>query len=138
MRCSDCMEGWMFDTDKMSLVTAEGEEMKLPEKGTRPMKINDTTVALPEDGQYVLAHFPDQPWSAAGADNNEHKWVVVKFSRGISIAERESLPSSDQRKRMYISADEDGNNTKPYHWKSFGACSFFGQEATLWCELPKP
>ncbi len=95
------------------------------------------TDRLPKDGQYVLAYFPDMPWDDPDAKNNHHKMVVVKFERGISVKEREALPDSDERKRMYTSADEDGNNEVPYFWDSFGPGSFFGQEAECWYELPE-
>ena len=95
------------------------------------------TDRLPENGQYVLAYFPNRPWGDLDAKNNEHKLVVVKFLQGISIKERENLPDTHERKKLYSSFDEWGNNKVPYCWKPFGPGSFFGQEAEWWCELPK-
>ena len=91
---------------------------------------------LPENNTYVLAHFPNSPWSDSDCKNGEHKWVVVKFIRGISEGEREKLDASDPRKRTYTAADEHSNNRVPYYWDTFGPGSFFGQECSVWCELP--
>jgi len=91
---------------------------------------------LPKNKQYVLAYFPRNTWADSDAVNDEHKWVVVKFVRGISMAERGSLPDSDERKKMYSAGDEWANNHVPYCWLPFGPGSFFGQEAELWGELP--
>lgn len=100
------------------------------------MKLFDPENKLPNDCQYVLAHFPDRPWGDRDAPNNEHKWVVVKFVRGLSKKERESLDDSDERKKRISPADEHDNNQKPYFWKPFGPGGFRGQEASCWCELP--
>ena len=92
---------------------------------------------LPKNKQYVLAYFPGRPWNDSDVGNNEHKWVVVKFVRGLSCAERASLSDTDGRKSLFRSEDEDGNNQVPYYWDTFGPDSFYGQEAECWCELPK-
>jgi hypothetical protein len=93
---------------------------------------------LPKNGEYVLAHFPSQPWHSADAKNNEHKWVVVKFVRGISIEERNKLPKTSERKNIFRVEDENGNNFVPYYWDIFGQGGFSGQEASCWCHLPMP
>ena len=92
---------------------------------------------LPENNTYVLAHFPDRPWTDSDCKNGEHKWVVVKFIRGISKIEREMLDSKDSRKYTHKAGDEHGNNRFPYYWDTFGPGSFFSQECSVWCELPK-
>lgn len=101
------------------------------------MKIIDCTERLPENGQYVLAHFPDRPWSVPDCPGNKHKWVVVQFVRGTSPEEREELPHSDPRKYRTRGCDQHGNNLVPYCWNAFGPSSFFGQEASVWCALPE-
>jgi len=68
--------------------------------------------------------------------NDEHKWVVVNFVRGISAEEHNALPENDLCREIYKSSDQHGNNKNPYCWAEFGPGSFFGQEAALWCELP--
>ena len=100
------------------------------------MNIISVKDRLPKHKQYVLAYFPDQPWGDRDALLDEHKWVVVKFIEGISEKTRDSLPAHSKRKRMYQTGDEWANNTVPYEWDTFGAESFFGQEAACWCELP--
>ena len=100
------------------------------------MKIVKVTEKLPKHNQYVLAFFPSAPWNDSDAINNEHKWVVVKHIKGFSKKTREALPDYIERKIIYQTGDEWGNNTVPYEWDTFGPGSFFGQEATLWCELP--
>jgi hypothetical protein len=92
---------------------------------------------LPENKTYVLAYFPNMPWGDSDSKNDEHKWVVVKFIRGISQQERDSLSEHDVRKHHVFAQDEDGNNLVPYIWKAFTGFSFFGQECTKWVELPK-
>ena len=100
-------------------------------------QIIKTIEKLPKNNQYVLAFFPSLPWKVCDAENNDHKWVVVEFVRGISIKERENLDELDERKKTYFSEDEQDDNEKPYCWSPFGSDLFFGQEATLWCDLPK-
>jgi hypothetical protein len=90
---------------------------------------------LPENNTYVLAFFPDSPWHDKSCKNDEHKFRVVKFKKGISLEERAALPEGE-RKRSYYSEDEYGNNRVPYCWEEFGPGSFFGQECALWCYLP--
>lgn len=93
---------------------------------------------LPPCNKFVLGYFPDIPWSwetKEGEDVNP-KYVVVIRQQGISKAEREALPDSDERKRVIYGYDEDGNNKVPYNWKEFGPNSFFGQECEAWMEIP--
>lgn len=89
---------------------------------------------LPEHNQYVLAYFPDSPWIDDSCVNEEHKWVVVKFVRGRTLKDRETMPFETPIRGQ----DEYGNNKKPYYWDAFGPGSFFGQEASVWCTLPYP
>lgn len=111
------------------------------------MEIFDCKVVLPLHNTYVLAHFPDRPWGDRSATNNEHKWVVVKFVRGISEIDRQAmkldlLPNPKYgphlRAEVYCGEDEHANNLVPYNWDAFGPSSFFGQEASVWTHLPNP
>ena len=101
------------------------------------MKLINTKNSLPNNNQYVLAYFPDSPWIDSDAKNTEHKWVVVKFQRGLSVAEREALPETNERKGIVKDCDEGESNHVPYGWVTFGPAYFFGQEAKYWSELPK-
>jgi len=91
---------------------------------------------LPEPNQYVLAFFPSRPWSDYSCKNDEHKWVVVKFKKGLSEDERNKLGRDNPLKKTYRREDVFGNNVLPYCWDTFGAISFFGHECAAWCELP--
>lgn len=93
---------------------------------------------MPAHNQYVLAFFPDVHWRDSSCKNDEHKWVVVKFIRGLSKGERDNLDSDDPRKKTYRMGDVFGLNTVPYEWKTFGPGEFYGHECTAWCELPTP
>ena len=100
------------------------------------MEIYSRADKLPQHNQYVLAFFPDSPWHDPHSKEGKHKWVVVKFVRGISEQERDALPNTDDRKWTFRPEDEQSNNIVPYYWRPFGPGSFFGQSASLWCELP--
>ena len=89
---------------------------------------------LPEEGKYVLARLNLSTLIDRG-DSENVNCVVVKLVKGISKAERKSLPDDDSRKRVYISADEHGNNLVPYNWEMFGPDSFFGQTITHWMPI---
>lgn len=91
---------------------------------------------LPNDNEYVLAYFKDRPWLVRGT--NQHKWVVVRFVKGLSVKDRDALPNSDKRKNTYTFCDEWSNNEVPYAWDALGGGQFFGQEITCWCYLPIP
>jgi hypothetical protein len=90
---------------------------------------------LPPEGMYVLARHNRTNWVAE--DQEGCLWVVVCLEKGISKQERESLPNSDKRKRLFKQGDEEGNNLRPYAWHTFGPSSFFGQEIDAWCHLPR-
>lgn len=92
---------------------------------------------LPNNNQYVLAHLNIDNWRDRDDTENNRYWVVVKFVRGISKAERAILSDDNPRKNLYQSGDEWDNNKMPYYWTPFGAGSFWGQEVDYWCELPK-
>jgi len=99
------------------------------------MEVYNAKDRLPEDNTYVVARYTGGNWSDSD-DQNGVNWKVVKFVRGLSKSERDALPDSDQRKRVYSGADEGGNNFLPYQWKEFGPGSFFGQEVDYWMMLP--
>lgn len=91
---------------------------------------------LPENKQYVLAHLTVTNWS--DSDDEEGKlWKVVKFVRGISQSERDSLPDDHYLKNSFTSGDEWGNNKRPYVWNSFGPSMYWGQDVDYWMELPR-
>lgn len=96
--------------------------------------IYDTNQQLPNDNEYVLAYFPNRPWTSP--NTQQHKWVVVQFRKGLSKLERNLLANDNPRKKTYSFGDEEGNNLVPYKWDTFGTSSFFGQEASCWCHLP--
>jgi hypothetical protein len=89
---------------------------------------------LPEEGKYVLARHNLGTLIDRGDQENVN-CVVVKLVKGISKAERKSLPDNDPRKTHYTSADEHGNNLVPYYWATFGSDSFFGQTITHWMPI---
>ena len=91
---------------------------------------------LPRDGQYVLAHVNYDNWGDDDDPVGHRYYKVVKFVRGISIAERAALPdNTDRRKTTVTGADEAGNNRRPYCWEEFGPGSFFGQDVDCWYDL---
>ncbi len=93
---------------------------------------------LPEGGKYVLCRHTRGTWRDS-QDQENVNCVVLKFVRGISIAEREKMAwDSSDRKRIYKSEDEHGNNQRPYNWQEFGPDSFFGQDISHWMPLPEP
>lgn len=98
--------------------------------------MHNTKDKLPEDRSYVLAYFPDQPWRDPDCNDQKYKWEVVKFVRGLSEEERDKLPDQHPRKNSYHLGDVWGNNRVPHEWHSFGPSRFFGQECSVWCELP--
>ena len=95
---------------------------------------------MPPEGKYILIYVPDRPWRDS-TDQRGVFWKVAKFVKGISLEERRKLENSDnpvdrERARWFTSADEFGNNRRPYYFDTFGPDSYFGQEVDIWCELP--
>ena len=91
-------------------------------------EIHNVKNKLPEDRQWVLAHY-------AGNNRGEpglHYWVVVQFNKG-----KTSLELETENYRVVTSSDQWGNNAKPYSWEQFGPGNFFGQDIDYWMELPK-
>ena len=97
------------------------------------MKTFQTNEKLPNHGDYVLAFFPNRKGYDRHARNNEHKWAVVKFIRGIDTFEREKLSDDSFRKIDFRPEDLHGDNTVPYFWEMFCGHSFNGQEVSCWC-----
>jgi len=105
---------------------------------------------LPEEGKYVIAKHNRGTWHDSDDQENVNT-VVVKLVKGISAKERELMrgtskdyqdsPAEDHgfykksglRSDTYKFGDEEGNNTVPWAWNSFGPDSFFGQQITHWC-----
>ena len=86
---------------------------------------------LPDDGTWVLAHYNGDNW---GEDKGQY-WIVAKFIRGRSMAERKADLNYDTRD--CISAeDEYGNNERAFYWNEFGPGSKFGQDVDYWMALP--
>lgn len=101
-------------------------QWKYPDKGE-----------LPPDNTYVLCEHSRGTWSD-NDDNHGVNFVVLKFVRGISEQERAALKmEGDRRANVTFSADEHGNNLRPYCWKEFGPDCFFGQDIKRWMEIPK-
>lgn len=98
----------------------------------KPISVEDH---LPKENTYVLARYAGGFWHDSD-DQEGCEWVVAKFICGITKAERAAMPDCE-RKRTYESADEDGNNRRPYRWDCFGPGSLFGQEVDYWCPLPR-
>lgn len=113
--------------------------------------------ALPEDGKYVLIHLTKDNWHDS-TDNFGVYCKVAKICRGISKEDREKMkrgemedeesigwtypndiPTKNVSKRssVYMIGDESDNNHKPYSWKEFGICSFWGQEVDYWMPIPE-
>lgn len=96
------------------------------------ISVNDR---LPKDKTYVLVHVNRDNW----IDRDDPKNVcfkVMKFVRGISKEERDTMPDCE-RKRWIRPEDEYGNNLKPYYWREFGPGSEFGQNVDYWMDLPE-
>ncbi|EKZ9178162.1 hypothetical protein RFA54_001617 [Vibrio vulnificus] len=89
----------------------------------------------PANGQYVLGRVIGRPWLDKDDPIGNRFWVVVKFHEGITMAERAALHNDNERKRIFRSEDEGGNNMAGFYWKPFGAGSFFGQEIDEWVSL---
>ena len=91
---------------------------------------------LPKDRTYVLAKHLVKTWIDKD-DQAGVSWIVVKFIRGLSLADREKLADDDERKRIWKPEDEgNGNNRVPYLWKPFGSGEFFGHAIECWTSLP--
>lgn len=90
---------------------------------------------LPEEGKYVLGRHNRGSW-VDDTDQENVNCVVVKLRFGISMEERNYLPDSDERKWLYTSDDEHGNNLVPYSFHTFGQDHFFGQTITHWVPIP--
>jgi hypothetical protein len=113
-----------------------------------------TNDRLPEEGKYVLAKHTRGTWHDS-QDQENVNCVVVKLVKGLSKEDRERMKKGEiketfekgwclsegwadhKRSSTYRACDEDGNNQRPYNWQSFGADSFFGQDISHWCEIPK-
>jgi hypothetical protein len=85
---------------------------------------------LPRDGQAVLVRRAGDNWSMNhtlenGDSRKIWRWVAVKFIRGKTPEEVAKM-----ERPSYGSADEFGNNLKPYCWVEFGPGDLFGQDVT--------
>lgn len=60
---------------------------------------------------------------------------VAWIEKGISEEERNNLPDDDDRKNIYESCDEHGNNLVPYSWETFGPQEYFGQDVYAWAYI---
>lgn len=88
---------------------------------------------LPPENTYVLGYYNGDNWD--DPDDPEQVYcVVVKFVKGISLAEREAMPDCD-RKRQYHNEDQHDNNVLPYSWKTFGPSTFYSQYIKFWKPL---
>ena len=94
------------------------------------------TDRLPNNGQYVLAHLTLDNWRDDDDPEGNRYWKVVKLVCGMSMTERDALPSDSSRKLLFTRGDQFGNNQVPYRWTTFGSSEYFGQDVDWWCELP--
>lgn len=79
---------------------------------------------LPEDGQQVLVYYNNCLYSCMS---------VAKFRKGKTKEELQSM-----ERPCFGSADQWGNNLKPYAWFGDGPMEWFGQEIIAWQPLPTP
>ncbi len=104
---------------------------------------------LPKVGKYVLVRHNIGTWHDS-TDQENVNCVVAKLVKGLSVKEREEMkgtekdyqdiPAEDHgfykisglRSDTYKQGDEEGNNTVPWAWNTFGIDSFFGQSITHW------
>lgn len=97
----------------------------------------DASKQLPNEGEYVLVHHTRDNWHDHRDEEGVHYKVAI-LERGISIDERNKLKAvNDPRGYTYRECDEDGNNLRPYYWKTFGPGGFWGQEVDYWMKLPR-
>jgi len=79
---------------------------------------------LPEDGQEVLAY----------CDNGHCSGIsVVEFRKGKTKEELQAM-----ERPCFGSADQWGNNLKPYAWFENGPMQWEGQDVLAWQPLPEP
>lgn len=79
---------------------------------------------LPEDGREVLAY----------CDNGQCSSIsVVTFRKGKTKEELQAMECP-----CICSADQWGNNLKPYAWFDNGPMQWFGQDVLAWQPLPEP
>jgi hypothetical protein len=108
------------------------------------IKINSTD-DLPQEGKYVLARHNLDTWMD-GTDQKNVNCVVVKLVKGLSKTDRIKMKNGEipleidennsyPRYERYKFADEDGNNTVPYRWATFGPTSFFGKDIVEWAPI---
>lgn len=93
-------------------------------------------VALPENGQAVLVRYANDNWHqhhtvAGGEKRRLWRWQAAIFVRGRTAAE----VAAEGR---ICSADEHGNNLRPYCWDEFGPGTLFGQDVTHWAAISDP
>ena len=76
----------------------------------------DVTDRLPQNRTYVLVRYTSGNWE----DSDDQNGCVIKVMKFIETGYDRHNP----------------NNSKPYHWESFGPGSFFGQEVDYWMPIP--
>jgi len=89
---------------------------------------------LPPEGKYVFGKHNRGTWHD-DRDQKNVNTVVIILVKGISEKERKEMPEC-KRKNVWKFGDEEGNNTVPYEWDTFGLDSFFGESITHWMEIP--
>ena len=119
--CADCNKVEMYDKEIANIAD------HLLANGVTVQRWIPVTERLPEDGEIVLIY-----------DGNAYQWKknqsVAKFVKGKS---KEQLKAEGYK--IICSADEHGNNKKPYRWVSTNSpMSWFGQMVTHWMPLPQP
>ena len=80
---------------------------------------------LPEDGQKVLCLW----WNIHCV--TRYNYDVMRFRKGRTAEEMENAT-------VFRSADQWGNNKKPYCWDDERGYIHFGQDVFYWMPLPAP
>lgn len=114
----------------------------------------DPEVELPPEGRYVLVRITRRTW-IDGDDQDGVQYQIAKLVKGISEETRAKMKAGEledpdyplygmrrgevpaKRSAVHTGGDEGMNNERPYQWRTFGPCAFFGQEVDRWMEIPR-
>ena len=93
----------------------------------------DIRVELPPEGKYVLVRH--NRGNRISEDQENVNCVVAMIDMGMSMEDRNKLDPDSDEARTFRSADEHGNNKRPYCFDVFGPGSFNGQEIICWMPI---
>ena len=110
-------------------------------------KVTEDPESLPPEGKYVLVHLTIDNWIDS-EDPTGVYCVVAKLRKGISKTTRAAMRNGElhdpifdfeqpRRSHVETSADEAGNNKRPYCWNTFGGGVRNGQDVDYWMYIPK-